>query len=171
VLANGGVATLCALGWTHGGTTFAAAFAGAFAAASADTWGTEIGMLSRRPPVSILTFRPLRAGRSGGITPLGIAATLAGALCVAIPAASLRVAPIWIVALGGVAGAFFDSIAGAGVQALTWCPVCACECETQRHSCGARTVLRSGVRWIENDAVNFGATLCGAIVASMAASL
>ena len=54
---------LCALLAARGGAPFAAAFAGAFAAASADTWGTEIGTLSRRAPVSILTLRTLRAGR------------------------------------------------------------------------------------------------------------
>ena len=75
VLANGGVAALCALAALGWRIPFAAAFAGAFAAASADTWGTEIGTLSRRPPVSILTFRPHETGLSGGITLLGTAAT------------------------------------------------------------------------------------------------
>jgi uncharacterized protein (TIGR00297 family) len=170
VLANGGVAALCALLETRGAAAFAAAFAGAFAAASADTWGTEIGMLSRRNPVSILTFRPLRAGASGGITALGTAAALAGALLVACTASALGLAPLWSVALGGFAGAVADSLLGASLQALRWCPICACDSETRRHECGAATVLRRGVRWIDNDAVNFAATLCGAIVASLAAT-
>jgi uncharacterized protein (TIGR00297 family) len=171
VLANGGVATLCALLGIRGGAAYAAAFAGAFAAASADTWGTEIGMLSRRAPVSILTLRPLRAGASGGVTPLGTAATLAGALIVACTAWALGLAPLWSVALGGFAGAVADSLLGASLQALRWCPVCACESETRCHECGVSAVLQHGVPWIENDAVNFAATLCGAIVASLAAGL
>jgi len=169
VLANGGVAALCAAFTTHG-TLFAAAFAGAFAAASADTWGTEVGLLSRRRPVSILTLRPLRAGLSGGVTPLGIAASVTGALMVAWVAALVRIAPLGSVALGGLAGALADSVIGASLQALRWCPACACESEARIHDCGAATQLRRGVRWIENDAVNFAATLCGAIVASAAAS-
>jgi hypothetical protein len=32
-------------------------------------------------------------------------------------------------------------------------------------------VLQRGVGWIENDAVNFGATLCGALVAALTLSL
>jgi uncharacterized protein (TIGR00297 family) len=168
VLANGGVGALCALGGLHAATPLAAAFAGAFAAASADTWGTEIGMLSRRPPVSILTLRPLPPGRSGGVTPLGIAATCAGSLCVAVVAALTGIVPLWSVALGGVAGAVADSVLGASLQALRWCPVCACECETLRHDCGERTVLRRGASWLENDGVNFAATLCGALVALIA---
>lgn len=168
VLANGGVAAVCALAATRGGASFAAAFAGAFAAASADTWSTEIGTLSRRSPVSILTFRPVRAGISGGVTLLGTLAMLAGSLCVAAAAALAGVAPLASVALGGVAGALADSILGASLQALRWCPACARECETRRHDCGTPTVLRRGVSWIENDAVNFAATLCGAIVAALA---
>ncbi len=171
VLANGGVAALCALAATRGGAPFAAGFAGAFAAASADTWGTEVGTLSGRPPFSILTLRSVRAGLSGGVTPLGIAATLAGALCVAGTAAAAGVAPLWSVAAGGVAGATLDSVLGASLQALRWCPACACECETQRHRCGSATELRRGAAWLENNAVNFAATLCGAVVASLAASL
>ncbi len=170
VLANGAVAALCAVAAARwGGTAFGAAFAGAFAAASADTWGTELGTLSARAPVSILTLRSVSAGRSGGISLAGTAATMAGSLCVAIVASLVGIAPWWSVAAGGFAGAILDSLLGATLQALRWCPRCACECETQRHSCGTETVMRRGASWLENDGVNFAATLCGAIVASLAA--
>jgi uncharacterized protein (TIGR00297 family) len=167
VLANGGVAVLFTLAAPRAGAPFAAAFAGAFAAASADTWGTELGMLSRRSPVSILTLRPLRAGLSGGVTALGLAASLGGALCVALVAALARVAPFGAVAFGGIAGAILDSALGASLQALRWCPACSCECETRRHHCGNATTLRRGASFLENDGVNFVATLCGALVASV----
>ena len=170
VLANGGVAAVCAAIATHGGATFAAAFAGAFAAASADTWGTEIGLLSRSLPVSILTLRRVEAGRSGGVTALGTAATVCGALCVALAASEVRVAPFWSTAAGGIAGALLDSVLGASLQALRWCPACERECETRRHQCGSSTVLRRGAGWLENDGVNFAATLGGALVASIVAS-
>jgi uncharacterized protein (TIGR00297 family) len=170
VLANGGVAALCALAATRGGAPFVAAFAGAFAAASADTWGTEIGTLAATPPVSILTLQPVRAGLSGGVTPLGLAATIGGALCVALVAWSASNAPLWGVAAGGVAGALLDSVLGASLQSLRWCPSCTCDCETRVHACGSVTVLRRGSGWLENDAVNFAATLFGAIVAALIAS-
>ena len=169
VLANGSVAAICALAATRGSGLFPAAFAGAFAAASADTWGTEIGTLSRRPPVSILTFRKVQAGRSGGVTVLGSAATICGALCVALVASAVGVAPFWSVAAGGIAGALLDSVLGASLQALRWCAACECECETRLHDCGRQTVLRRGAGWLENDGVNFAATLGGAVVASLAA--
>jgi uncharacterized protein (TIGR00297 family) len=166
VLANGGVATLCAIAAVDANVPFSAAFAGAFAAASADTWGTEIGTLAHRRPVSILTFRSMEPGLSGGVSLLGTVATIAGALCVAVVASLLRVAPLWPVAAAGVAGALLDSLIGASLQARQWCPTCACECETAKHYCGTPTTLRRGVRWIQNDAVNLAATLCGAVVAA-----
>jgi uncharacterized protein (TIGR00297 family) len=171
VLANGGVAAVCAFAATHGDARFAGAFAGAFAAASADTWGTEVGTLSPTAPVSIVTLRRLRTGSSGGVSALGSIATLAGSLCVAATASLAGVAPFWSVATGGIAGAVLDSILGATLQASRWCGACGCECETRRHSCGATTELRRGIGWIENDAVNFAATLFGALVAALAASL
>jgi uncharacterized protein (TIGR00297 family) len=171
VVANGGVAALCAFAAPRLGAPFAAAFAGAFAAASADTWGTELGMLSRRPPISILTLRTLRAGVSGGVTPLGLLSSVGGALCVALVAGLARVAPFGAVAAGGIAGAILDSVLGASLQALRWCPGCNCECETRRHHCGAATTLRRGASFLENDSVNFAATLCGAVVASVVAGI
>lgn len=170
VLANGGVAALCILLTLRGGTAFAAAFAGAFAAASADTWGTEIGTLSRAAPRSIVTLRPVPAGISGGVTALGSLASVAGALCVAAVAALAGVAGWWPVAVGGIAGALADSLAGATLQALRWCPACALPCETDPHRCGTATVLRRGAAWIGNDAVNLIATLAGALVAGLLAA-
>ena len=168
VLANGAVAACCALLATRFGAPLSAAFAGAFAAACADTWGTEIGTRAAQTPVSILTFRPVAVGRSGGITPWGTLATVGGALCVALVAAAVGVAPLLGVAAGGIAGAALDSLLGASLQALRYCPACARDCETLRHECGAATQLRRGFAWMENDAVNFAATLCGAVVAALA---
>lgn len=165
VLANGGVAAICAYLSAREPAVFAAAFAGAFAAASADTWGTEIGTRWGRIPVSILTLRPVSVGRSGGVTLVGSLATIGGAVCVAVVASVVGVGSIGSVAVAGVAGALADSVLGASLQALRWCPNCRCEYETRRHECGARTTLARGIDWIENDAVNFGATLCGATVA------
>ncbi len=107
VLANGGVATLCAVRASTRITTpglegdaadgasltepWIAAFAGAYAAATADTWGTEIGTLVRGRPHSILTLKPIATGLSGGVTLAGSAAEAAGALWIALSSlAALR---------------------------------------------------------------------------------
>jgi uncharacterized protein (TIGR00297 family) len=166
VLANGGIAACCALGALYWRAPFEAAFAGAIAAASADTWATEIGTLSSRAPVSIATFRPVQPGISGGVSTLGIAASVAGALCIAIVAWIFRVASLPAVVAGGVAGSLLDSLAGATLQSRRWCPACGAECEATVHRCGTRTQQRGGIAWFQNDAVNFMATLCGALVAA-----
>jgi len=164
VLANGGVATL---GIVIGGPLGIAAFAGAYAAANADTWGTEIGMLARRPPHSILTGKPLATGMSGGITTIGTLAEVGGALLIAgfataaWPSSRLFAAA----ALGGVVGAFVDSYLGATLQAHRWCPACERTCENDPHNCGTATVHHRGLTWMGNDAVNLAATVTGALVA------
>lgn len=168
VLANGGVAALCALGAVFASGIFAAGFAGAFAAAAADTWGTEIGTRFGGTPVSILTLARIPAGRSGGITLIGTLATVGGAAVAAATASAVHLAPFIPVIIGGVAGALLDSVVGATLQSLRWCAACRCECEEKRHDCGALTSLRRGVSWMGNDAVNVAATLAGAAVAALA---
>jgi uncharacterized protein (TIGR00297 family) len=104
VLANGGVATVCILAWvlldhSRGNSWWFAAFAGAYAAATADTWGTEIGVLAPQPPRSILTGKPLAAGLSGGVSAPGTAAEFAGAALIAVLAP-----PALLIALPAGAG-------------------------------------------------------------------
>jgi uncharacterized protein (TIGR00297 family) len=167
VLANGGVAALCILVAPRFGALYAAAFAGAFAAASADTWGTEIGTLAAGKPRSILSFAPIEPGLSGGITLSGSLATIGGACCVAAVAWLVHLGPFLPIAAAGIAGAFFDSILGAGAQALRHCPACNVDCETNPHHCGTPAPLRRGFGWMENDAVNLAATFAGAVVAGV----
>jgi uncharacterized protein (TIGR00297 family) len=167
VLANGGIATAAAVLSHWFGPVMLAAFAGAFAAASADTWATEIGTLAKSAPRSILTFKRLAPGLSGGVTWQGSLAQLAGAAVVALVAALVHVAPFIPVLIGGVAGSIADSLLGATLQTLRYCPQCQRDCETNPHLCGTQTVVRRGLRWFDNDAVNFAATLTGAIVATL----
>jgi len=169
VFANGGIAAAAAVAAavTHN-PALAAAFAGAFAAASADTWGTEIGTLSTERPRSILTWRPVAAGLSGGVTSLGTAAEIAGAFVVAAVAEYSAGLPLFAIAAGGIFGALADSAIGACAQALRYCPQCARNCETDPHACGTPTQLVRGARWLDNDAVNAAATLSGALVALIA---
>jgi uncharacterized protein (TIGR00297 family) len=166
VAANGGIAALCAVlaAATHA-EPLALAFAGAFAAASADTWGTEIGTLAKLPPRSILTLKPLSPGISGGVTIAGTLAEIAGACVVALVAWAVGAGPWWIAAAGGVAGALADSVLGASLQELRYCPRCERECETDPHFCGSPTQLRRGAPWMSNDGVNACATAIGALVA------
>ena len=170
VLANGGVATVAV---ALGGPLGIAAFAGGYAAANADTWGTELGMLVRQPPYSILTGKPLGTGLSGGVTLAGTIAEVGGALLIAVLAAVSwpGYGLFGAVGLAGVAGAFADSFLGATLQGRRWCPACERECENDPHVCGTPTVHRRGVPWIGNDAVNLAATATGALVAAALANV
>lgn len=168
VLANGGVASIAMLCAPFAGAPALAAFAGAFAAAAADTWATEIGTLAAGSPRSILTLRPLQPGLSGGITWQGTLAQFGGAGVVASVAALTHVAPFGAIVVAGVAGSVVDSLLGATLQTLRYCPACERDCETNPHACGTPTALRRGLGWIGNDAVNFAATLCGGVLAALA---
>ncbi len=176
VAANGGLATLCALGAlvsrdADAQRRWRAAFAGAYAAATADTWATEIGTLSRGNPRSILTGKPLAPGLSGGVTRAGTLASLAGAAWIAIFTSafsrerSLR--RFWATVTAGFAGALIDSLLGATLQDLRYCPTCERACEMNPHGCGARTTTIRGRSWMTNDIVNVSASAAGAALGAL----
>lgn len=183
VWANGGAGLLlCAAYsvWPQPALVFA--FVGVMASVNADTWATEIGALSRRAPVSVVTWRPVAAGTSGGVTPLGTAAALAGAAFIGAAAALLAGAPLaygaaaaaaappapWALlaaaAAAGLAGALADSLLGASAQAMYRCAVCGGETERAEH-CGAETRRVRGLSWMTNDAVNLLSSLLGGAAA------
>lgn len=168
VLANGGLFALAAVGsLVHPSPLWLAAGGGALAAATADTWGTEIGTLAGRPPRSILDGHLVPPGTSGGVTSVGTIGSLAGAAFVALLAwLAAREAPTALAILaGGFGGAVADSLLGATLQARRWCDRCDMGTERDVHDCGAPTRAAGGVRWLGNDAVNALSGVAGAILA------
>ncbi|MBI2846058.1 MAG: DUF92 domain-containing protein [Chloroflexi bacterium] len=174
-IANGGVgAALAVLNFYFPSQFWIAAFWGSIATASADTWGTELGVLSSRRPRLITTGRQVAVGTSGAVSGLGLLASLGGALAMAVfeiflfwslgPQITLGMGSAAIIS--GFAGSLIDSLLGATVQVVYWCPLD--EVETERfptHNCGTPTIYYRGWKWLNNDGVNFLATLCGSIVA------
>lgn len=183
-LANGGLAALLAVlshlffsppsGGQRGGWFIACA--GAIAAVNADTWATELGVLSPRLPRLITSGQRVEVGASGGVTWLGIGASLAGAFLIGLLGGlgTLALHRSWAVAgtlllaatVGGLTGSLFDSLLGATVQAIYWCDACGKETERKVHRCGMETRLLRGWRWLGNDLVNFIASAVGALVAA-----
>ncbi|RCK76744.1 MAG: hypothetical protein ANABAC_3169 [Anaerolineae bacterium] len=171
VLANGGFGTLCILTgmvFPHSPFPFLA-FCGSLAAANADTWATELGVLSTQPPRLLINGRRVPRGASGGVTWLGLFASLLGAMLIG-GVAAFFVSEAWLtilaVSLGGMLGSLLDSVLGAGWQAVYFCP--RCQMETERHplhSCGEATHLQRGIAWLNNDMVNFACTVLGGFVA------
>lgn len=182
-LANGGVAAACAVLYAlTGDGAWAVALLGSLAAANADTWATELGGAFGGVPRLITSLRPVPAGTSGGITLAGLAASVAGAgfiagsglitaavtvspetaLAASRPAYPFLPAGFLAIMAGGVAGSLLDSLLGATVQAMYWCPACMRQTERAVHGCGTETVHLRGLPWLGNDAVNLLATAFGA---------
>lgn len=176
VLANGGlVALLAVLWWLWPARIVWAAAIGALATVTGDTWATEVGVLSRRQPRLITTGRPVPPGTSGGVTVLGSVAAVCGAACIGASALLLGLffqrefLPSVLLAalIGGMAGVTCDSLLGATIQAIRWCPHCQVETERRQHACGSSTVPLRGWRWLDNDAVNALASAAGGLVAAL----
>ena len=176
VLANGGVGTLLAAGaWLWPSALWFAAFVGAMAAVTADTWSTEIGTRFGGAPRLITSGRPAPRGANGGVTVAGTLAGAAGGLTIGLAGAVfvlLNLAPddglgawsrVALGLVGGLAGSLVDSLLGATVQAARSCPDCGVETEHRRHRCGASTHLLHGWNWLDNDRVNALAALAGAV--------
>lgn len=183
VLANGAVAALAIGGgalWP--GPEWWAAFGGAIAAATADTWATEFGVLAGRAYL-ITTGAPAPPGRSGAVSGQGTAAGALGATSVAALVAAIGalggnpfdLALAWpsawqavaaAAAAGGICGMVVDSLLGATVQERFFCPACGRETEARLHRCGTRTERLGGWPGVNNDVVNFCATLAGALAAA-----
>jgi uncharacterized protein (TIGR00297 family) len=180
VFGNGGIAALFAL--LHGAVPAALwpwlGFAAALAAVNADTWATELGVLNPHPPRMINNLRKVvEKGTSGGVSIVGTIASLAGSaiiatLAVIFPAEhwTLTTGHWLLITLAGLAGSLFDSLLGATVQAIYFCPKD--QKETERHPlhlCGTETIHLRGWEWLNNDWVNFACGAMGAVLAVMAA--
>jgi uncharacterized protein (TIGR00297 family) len=172
VLANGGFFTIAAIGSLLAPSPlWHAAGAGALAAATADTWGTELGTLSSRAPRMVTSGRAVAAGTSGAITVVGTVASVAGALFVAALAllAGWGSGAAWAALLGGVAGSAADTLLGATLQARRHCARCDAPTERLVHGCGEATRHVGGAAWLDNDGVNLASGLLGLLIGAACA--
>jgi len=168
VLANGGAAALGALLEPSLSGLGIWIVCGALAAASADTWATSIGAFSRTQPRHLLTLRPVPRGTSGGVSPMGTLAALAGAAIVAVSGGlggggvPLLIAGVSI----GFGGMLLDSLLGATLQGSFECPRCGVATERRTHRCGTPARVVGGWRWLDNDGVNALSTTLAALAAA-----
>lgn len=193
VFANGGLGMLACIGnaiWPN--AVWSYLFIGFMAAVTADTWATEWGGLSKRPPRSVLTWKLLPPGTSGGVSWLGSLAGLAGAMMIGgaawilslwshgvglldirmlmahITDSSLSVLSLWkwviVGGVAGLAGSFIDSVLGASLQKMNRCSVCGQSVEVAIH-CDKPAVPERGIGWINNDAVNLISSLAAGAIA------
>lgn len=198
VAANGFVAA-AALALGHGPLVLGA-WTGAFAAAAADTWATEIGTRFGGTPRLITTGRPVPTGTSGGISLAGLLGGLAGAAAVgALTWAGLGMIRLEAAVPFAGAGTFgqIGAVAAHPVRALVGWIVLALAAglagslfdsllgaTVQRRFCrpdgtltekpttdGLPNEPAGGWRGMTNDTVNLAATLVGALAGLAVANL
>lgn len=180
VFGNGGVATAfvlihalypeSSLGWVG--------FAASLAAVNADTWATELGVLNPTPPRVITDLRKrVEKGTSGGVSLFGMFASLSGSALIALlavllsPINTLSTSYFLLITAAGMAGSLLDSLLGATVQAMYYCPTDQKETEKHPlHTCGTKTIHTRGWAWLNNDLVNLACAMFGSIAALMLTS-
>jgi uncharacterized protein (TIGR00297 family) len=91
-----------------------AGLVGAFAAAAADTLGTEIGQVMGKRPFRMIPFRRVSAGTPGAVSAAGLGAGLIGAFLVAACAVPGEVLGAWAwvpaVAVAGLLGSVAEAL-------------------------------------------------------------
>jgi uncharacterized membrane protein len=161
------------------GVGFTGAFVGVVAAANADTWATEIGVLSRNQPRLVNNGRLVTAGTPGAISLLGLVSAAGGAWLVGFTALALYFINaifdgriwaqifLWLpisAVLGGLASSVVDSFLGATAQAMYYCEHCQCISEAAVHHCGLPARQTRGWPWLSSQGVDLVASLVGAAV-------
>lgn len=148
---------------------FLVCYGAAMAASLADSMASEIGVLSSRPAVDIRSGKRVPAGLSGGITPLGVAASAVGAIIIAVvfaPASKLGLRGLVVIALSGLLAALLDSLLGSVFQVKYRCRKCGSITEKPVH-CGMQGEISCGVSFITNDTVNLLNNIFAAVVAAV----
>jgi uncharacterized protein (TIGR00297 family) len=156
-IANGGVATIITLiAYFSGIGSIYYVYIASLAAATADTWGTELGIFSRTKPVLITNLKKVEPGTSGGISLTGSLAGLVGSTLIVIIGSLFQHFTLYqflFVVLAGFSGSLIDSILGATIQSQFRCTVCNKITERKTH-CNSNTILWRGKIWVDNDLVN-----------------
>ena len=164
VMANGAPAMVAiVIQRFDGGPLFLAVFACCLGEACSDTWASEIGVLSPKDPVSILTFTKVPKGLSGGISALGTGAAFLSCVLYGLfaiscwPSVSLPLALAAV--LSAFAGVMLDSILGATVQAHYYDEKEDSFTEHSRDREGNALKLARGIRFFDNDMVNLASNV------------
>lgn len=182
VLANGGIAALCALasaafrwlGLAHAADGIAFAAIVSIAGVAGDTWASEIGSRAGGRPRLITTFAEVQPRTNGAVTWLGSAAAVAGGALIGLIAGLFgfgggALTGSAIGAASGLLGSTVDSLFGASVQSIWHCRVCDTPSDASSHSCGAAAAHMRGIIGVDNDAVNALTSACLAGLAVAAA--
>ncbi len=157
---------------------FSIAAVTSIAYSNADTWASELGVLSRsRPRLITRPWTTVDPGVSGGVTLLGELSSFLGSSTIALTylgvqyllkflsyADSVNAWLVLIVLVLGYLGEVLDSVFGALLQPKYWCPRCGVMTDREVHVCGERAMRIMGNYDLENEDVNL---LVSAITAAL----
>ncbi|SDM81645.1 TIGR00297 family protein [Fictibacillus solisalsi] len=173
VFANGGAAFLAGGGYLLFPHPFwLALFIASLAEAAADTWASEVGVLSKGEPYHILRRSRVERGISGAVSPLGLTAAALGSLLISVTGALLFFESRWTIYvlfltfLAGFLGNVLDTIIGGSVQLGFRCSICGSEVEEHTH-CGVPTEQIKGWSSVNNNTVNFISSMLAGLAAGV----
>lgn len=165
VMANGSAGCICILLlYLTGEAAFRIGYYASIFEVMADSIASDVGVLSRKQPRDICTWKPVARGISGGVSPLGLLAS--GLLCVLAALLTglrceCRPAETAIIAAVSYLGMLLDSVLGSCLQIHRRCSVCGIPTEQQMH-CGQETVITGGCHFMTNGRVNLLCTSAAA---------
>lgn len=166
VLSNGFVAAMFSIFYYFSkNELFMVAAVISIASCNSDTWASEIGVLSKGKTYSILTFKEVQKGVSGGVSRLGTLASFLGALFIGLSFMGLyALSPNFnstkiftyfsVITAGGFIGCLVDSYMGILLQAK-YKGAKSGKYTEKPFLDNEKVILTSGLAWITNDAVNF----------------
>jgi uncharacterized protein (TIGR00297 family) len=176
VIANGGPAAAFAILYylSHNNPVFTLSFTGSLSFALSDTVATEVGLLSKSKPRSILTGKEINTGQSGGVTVRGEIAALTGSILIGTVSGLLLSEGILLQILvilpaaitAGTIATNIDSIFGATIQAKYRCINCKKCLEKRAIHCNVFTIQERGIPLIDNNVVNLLAAIIGAAISA-----
>ena len=169
VVSNGAPAcvgcVIAVAGCSEAGLVF---FLGSLACLGADTCATEIGLRYGGTPFRLAGRGPILAGESGGVTRLGLGASVVGAALAPATVALILGGAYWgamvLLTTAGTLGALVDSVLGGTLQYRGRDPETGRVGE-KRLVNGRSTETVSGWRWLDNDAVNLVSGLLAGCIA------
>jgi uncharacterized protein (TIGR00297 family) len=168
VFANGGVGLIYSvLFYATKNPSFLLMLGAAFAAANADTWATELGILNKKQPICLRTLQRVKKGTSGAVSLIGTFAALLGAMFIGVFTVLICIVSTGfiqhhynythifiLVTAGGFVGSIIDSLLGATIQGVYYSHDIGGETEKSIYN-GKPTTLVRGLKFINNDLVNF----------------
>lgn len=157
IIANVGLGTLVIVIYAlTSNPLFLVVYASIMSESLADSLASDIGVLSKKEPINILTLKKGTPGLSGNISTLGLISSLLGTIIISLIYFIFNHSIIHfiIIIISGFLGALFDSFLGAIIQVKYKCPKCH-EITEKTHHCNQKATYYKGIKTFNNDLVNF----------------